>query len=102
MGALRKSTILNQPQAGILHPFGADSRQPTVGGQLRSAASSPPTAHCLLPTAFRPFRPSDPDAGILPCGLRRLDGLGFEKVGDLRADMVAPRSNTRLVYPSTL
>jgi hypothetical protein len=98
----RQSQIDNHPQAGIFHPFGADSRQPTVGGQLRSAVISPPIARCLLPTAFRPFRPSDPDAGILPCWLRRLDGLGFEKVADLRADMTAPRSNTQLLCQPTL
>jgi hypothetical protein len=98
----RQSTIVNQPQAGILHPFGADSRHHTVGGQLRSAVSSPPTDHCLLPPDFCPFRPSGPAAGILPCRLRGLDGPGFEKVGDLRAHMTAPRSNTRLAYQSKL
>jgi hypothetical protein len=115
-GALRKSTIdnrkssiANQPQAGIFHPFGADSLQPTAhswwsttfSGHL-SAYCPLPTAFCLLPTAFRPFRPPDPDAGILPCGLRRLDGLGFEKVGDLRADVTAPHSNTSLIYQPIL
>ncbi len=56
----------------------------------------------LLPAAFGPFRPSDPDAGILPGGLRGLAGLGFKKEVDLRADMTAPRSNTHLVYQPTL
>ena len=53
----------------------AYSRQPTVGGNVQR--SPPPIAFRFLPAAY-PFRPSDPDARILSCGLRRLNGLGFE------------------------
>ena len=107
----RPSTIGNRKSArlesSIFLELTAYSRQPTVGGQLRSAVISLPIARCLLlsafwPAAFCPFRSSNPDAGILPCGLRSLDVLGFEKVGDLRADMTAPHGNTWLLYQHAL
>ncbi len=61
---LCRSTIGNrqfhQPQAGIFHPLGADSRQPTVCGQLRSAVISLPIARCLLLSGLLPSALSAP------------------------------------------
>jgi len=40
------------------------------------------------------FRFSQPDAGIPPGGFISLNGRGWTKVGDRRADMKAPHNNT--------
>jgi hypothetical protein len=69
------------------------------------------SAYCPQPTAYCPPRTPKPEprifvpwmhAGILPCCLRKLDGLGFGKLGDLRAHVTSPYSNTWLLYQPIL
>ena len=69
--AIRKSAI------GSLSTIG--NRNSTAGWNRPSSASA------------SNLRPSDPDAGILPCGLRKSDALEFAKEVDLRMRMTVPR-----------
>ena len=68
---------------------------PPQGEALRkSAIVTPPPDRIFVVCMSLEFRPSDRDAGILLCGLRRPDGLGFEKEVDLRPDMTPLRPET--------
>ena len=64
----------------------------------RQWAIGNPNTRCGLATTIFcisiEFRPSVPAPGIPPCGLRRQDGLGFEKEVELRMSMTAPRRDS--------
>ena len=68
---------------------------PPQGEALRkSAIVTPPPDRIFVICMSLEFRPSDLDAGILLCGLRRPDGLVFEKEVDLQSGMTPLRPET--------